>query len=613
MSAVWTANAQVSDPEPGATRLYAVAEFGEPDLPRDFTHFPYADPDAPRGGAITVGGFGSFDSVNSIPLRGEYARSIGLLHDTLMTQNQDEVGVYYPLIAESVDVPDDASWAIFNINPDARFHDGTPITAEDVAWTFNTVIDVGRPFLVSVYDDVTGVEALDDQRVRFTFATEDSFAPLGRVAGFTVLSRDWWTQDGRDLGEPTLEAPLGSGPYRLANVQGGRSLTYERVDDYWAADLPVNRGHWNFDRVDVDYYRDRTIMFEAFLGEEYDFRVEFSSRNWGIGYDTPAAEDGRIQRDVIPAINYRGMQGYFFNTRLPMFEDPRVREAMNYLYPFDFVNRSVMYGLRERMTSYFHGSVDYNWQGLPTGLEREILEEYGDLVPDYVFTEEPALPDSANPRGNGVSRENRRIALALMEDAGWVVRDGVMVNEETGEPMAFEILLSSPLLEPHTAPFVQELARVGVEASIRWVDSAQFQLRYQERDFEVIGFAYTFYPPPGGELRSRFDSETADEIGSANIAGITDPLVDALTDRIVAAETLEEKQAATRALDRVLLFGWYVVPHWSAPDVWVAYWNRFGFPDEQPSHNFGFPNTIGFQPTWWIDAELNEALQAEQG
>lgn len=609
----WTVqtNAQSTQSDESVTRLYVVAEFGEPALPPDFEHLPYADPDALKGGTITVAGYGSFDSLNVVPLRGEYARSVGLAFDTLMAPNEDEVGVYYPLVAQSVDVPEDRSWAIFNLNPEARFHDGTPVTADDVAWTFNTMVEVGRPFLVSIFDDVTGAEALDETRVRFSFATRDSNRPLGRVASLVpIQSRDWWAQEGHDLGEPTLDPPLGSGPYRLVDIQGGRSLTYARVADYWAAELPINRGLWNFDIVDIDYYRDRTIMFEAFLGGEYDFRIEFSSRNWGIGYDTPAVEDGRIQRAVIPAINYRGIQGYFFNTRLAMFEDVRVREALNYLYPFEFVNQSVMYGLRVRMESYFPGSVDYSWQGLPTGLEREILEQLGPLVPDYVLTEEPVLPESANPRGAGLPRENRRIALDLMEQAGWVVRDGRMVNAQTGEPMAFEILLSSPLLEPHTAPFVEELSRIGVEATIRWVDSAQFQLRYQDRDFEVISFAYTFFPPPGGELRSRFHSSEADVMGSANIIGINDPLVDALTDRIVAAETLEEKQAATRALDRVLLFGWYVIPHWDAPDVWLAYWNRFGFPERQPLHEFGYPNSIGFQPTWWIDPGLDAALAA---
>ena len=609
--ALWSVSAVAQDtgPEDGVTRLFAVTEFGEPALPPDFQHFPYADPAALKGGAITVAAFGSFDSINTVPLRGEWARSVGLLSDTLMTPSQNEVGAYYPLIAQSVDVPDDLSWAIFNINPEARFQDGTPITADDVAWTFNTVMEVGRPFLVSIFDDVTGAEALDDHRVRFDFATRDSTSPLARVAArLAIYPRAWWTQDGRDLGEPTLEPPLGSGPYRLTDVQGGRSLTYERVEDYWAADLPVNRGLWNFNEIDIDYYRDRTIMFEAFLGGEYDFRVEFSSRNWGIGYDTPAVEDGRIQRAVIPAINYRGMQGYFFNTRLPMFEDVRVREALNHLYPFEFVNESVMYGLRDRIESYFPGSDDYSWSGLPIGLERQILEELGPLVPEYVLTEEPVLPESANPRGSGIPRENRRIALALLEEAGWVVRDGRMVNAETGEAMAFEILLATPLLEPHTAPFVQELSRVGIDASIRWVDSAQYQLRYQERDFEVISFAYTFYPPPGGELRSRFHSDEANIVGTANLIGINDPLVDALTDRIVMAETLEEKQAATRALDRVLFFGWYVVPHWTSSDVWVAYWDRFGFPESQPLYSFGFPNTIGFQPSWWIDPELDAAL-----
>jgi len=597
--------AEAAPTESGVTVSHALPQFGEPRLGPDFRHFPYADPEAPKGGAVTLAAAGSFDSLNTIPLQGETARSIGLIYDSLMVEPQDELAVYYPLIAESVEYPEDASWIVFNLRPEARFHDGTPITAHDVAWTFETIREHGRPFLRAFYEDVLAVEVLGERRVRFDFRTRDTRQPLVRVAGLTVLPRHWWTAEGRDITRSTLEPPLGSGPYRLVAVDQGRGLTYERVEDYWAADLPVRRGQFNFDRVRYDYYRDADIMFEAFKAGAYDFRRETTSRLWATGYDLAAVRDGHMIRDEIDVTMFRGIQGYFLNTRRPPFDDIRVRQALGYLYPFEWVNRNVMYGLYQRIESYFPGAEDYSAAGtLPDARELALLEPYRGQVPEAVFTTVWQAPETEG----GFDRTNRRTALGLLREAGWEIRGGRLVNADTGEPMTFEILLSSPALEAHTQPFVRELERLGISASIRWVDSAQYQRRYQDRDFDVISFAYTFYPPPGGELMSYFGSSQADVPGSANVMGIRDPVADAMIDIVINAEDLETKQAATRALDRVLLWGFHAIPHWYNTVAWIAYWDKFGMPATHPPYDFGFANSIGFQPTWWVDTARAEAL-----
>ena len=589
----------------GVTLAYALAEFGEPALAPGFSHFPYADPEAPKGGSVTLAGFGSFDSLNSLPLQGEWPRSIGLLHGTLMAASQDELSVYYPLIAESVEFPEDRSWAIFNLNPAAQFHDGTPITANDVVWSFERLKEHARPFLRAYYDDITGAVALGPQRVQFAFRTRDTLRPIVRAAILSVYSRDWWTAESRDIGRSILEPPLGSGPYRLVEVDPGRSLTYERVADYWAADLPVSRGHFNFDRVTVEYYADRDIMFEAFKAGEYDFRHEFTSRNWATGYDTDAVAAGHIRRDTVPAITFRGMQGYFFNTRLEMFADPDVRLALATLYPFTWVNETIMHGLYERIDTYFLGDAAYQARGVPEGEELALLEPYRDRLPPELFTQPFAPPDIESGVGD---RASQRVALRLLREAGWDIRDGRMTHVDTGQGMAFEVLMQTPSLEPHTQPLIQNLDRLGIDATIRWVDSAQYQRRYQDRDFEVISFAYTFFPPPGEELVSRFGSAEAEIPGSANLMGIRDPVVDGLIEAILRATDIETIQAGTRALDRVLLWSHYVIPHWHKTDSWIAYWDMFGFPERQPPFSFGFANTIGFQPTWWVDESRAAAL-----
>ena len=588
----------------GITISHAIAEFGEPKHGPDFAHLDYANPDAPKGGRVTIGAGGSFDTLNSLPLGGEWPRSIGLLYDTLMVEPQDELSVYYGLIAESVEYPEDRSWIIFNLRPEARFHDGTPITAEDVAWTMEMIQAHARPFLKSFYEDVANIQILDEHRIRFDVSTRDIMKPLVRLAAMTIWPRHWWTSEGRDITRSTIEPPLGSGPYRLTTVEPGRDLVYERVEDYWAADLPVRRGFYNFDRIAYNYYRDRDIQFEAFKAQEYDFRREFTSRNWATGYDFDAAEDGLLKREQFPTINFSGLQGFFMNTRRAPFDDIRVREAMQYLYPFEWVNANIMFGMYKRTESWFPNS-PYGASGLPEGRELEILERFRGRLPQEIFTEPFQLPTNNEPN---VNRSNLRAAIGLMREAGWEVRDGRMVNAATGEPLSFEILLRSASLEPHTQPLVRNLERVGIESSIRVVDSAQYQRRYQDRDFDMISFAYTFFPPPGTEMRSRFGSEAADVNGSANLIGISDPVIDELIEIVVRAPDLESKQAASRALDRVMMRGHYAVPHWNNDTAWIAYWDRFGFPENHPTYDFGLPNSIAFQPSWWIDPEKDLML-----
>ena len=600
-----TAAAPVLAP-PAGPPVHAIAEIGTPALNPGFPHFRYADPAAPKGGTLRLGAPGSFDTLNDVPLQGLYPRNVALIYDTLMVEAQDELAVFYPLIAESVELADDLSWMVFNLNPAARFQDGVPVTAEDVVWSFEAVMAHGRPFLRSVYADVAAVEPLDSHRVRFTFRTTDTMTPLVRVAALTIRPRHWWTAEGRSIADGTLAPPPGSGPYRLVEVDAGRRLVYERDPDYWAADLPVARGLWNFDRITVDYYRDRDVMFEAFRGGAFDYRRSFVSRHWATGYDIPAVADGDLKRLEVPVVDFRGVQGFFMNVRNPLFADRRVRQALTLLFNFEFVNDTIMHGLYRRIDSYFPGS-DYAARGLPEGLERTLLEVHADALPPEVLSEPFALPVNQDSR---LSRDNLMAANALLAEAGWVVEDGRLVHGETGTPFRFEILTrTGGGLEPHAGAFIDTLALAGIEAYLRPVDPAQWQARYQDRDFEVITFAYTFYSPPGSQLANRFASAAAEDLGSANLIGIADPVVDALLETIVPARDPETKQAATRALDRVLLWGYYVIPHWYNDVAWIAYWDRLAYPDRHPLYRYGYPNMFGFQPTWWFDAEGDARLR----
>ncbi len=582
--------------EQRVTKTWAFAEFGEPLYDDSMEHWPYVNPDAPIGGTVTISDFGSFDSFNPYILKGEFPSSIGLLYDSLMVGSGDELASYYGQIATSVEYPEDVSWAIFTLHPEARYHDGTPIVAEDFVFTFNVIKEHGRPFLRAFYDDVVSAEALDPQRVKYTFATRNSKKPLGIVATSSPLPRHWW--ESRDITETSLEPPLGSGAYRIASVDPGRAIVYERVEDYWAADLPVNRGTSNFQTIRYDFYRDRTVEFEAFKAGKVDFWSEGSVKQWYTGYDFPAVEDGRVVKAEVKNQTPRAISAYFFNLRREKFQDVRVRKAINYLYDFETLQRTLLFGEFKRIESYFPNS-DFGAQGVPSEEEKAILTPFADQIPPEALTEDftPAKTD-----GSGRDRRNLRQALRLFEEAGWTLEDGRMVNA-AGEQFSLEIITASPEWLRLADQFVQNLRRAGLDASIRMIDPAQWRVVGDQFDFDLMTARLNFFPPPGTELRSYFGSAAAGQQGSANIMGIENPVVDALIEQIVAAESLEQLKAANRALDRVLLWNHYLVPTYYPDESWYAYWDQFGFPDTRARYS-----PVGFPSTWWIDPEKAAAL-----
>jgi microcin C transport system substrate-binding protein len=589
------APAAAQDAPASPVTTHAVAEFGEPAYPPGFPHFAYVRPDAPKGGRITVSEPGtfsptaSFDTLNLIPLRGQPAWAVGLAYDPLFAPSGDEIGVSYGLIAESATIAPDQSWVEFTLREEARWHDGQPITAEDVAWTFRMIREHGRPFLKAFYQDVADVEVTGPRTVRFAMRTTGLMKPIANVAGLTPQPRHWWTAPGRNIAEGTLEPVLGSGPYRVTAVDSGRSLGFERVRDYWAADLNVNVGRHNFDRIDVIYFRDDDVRFEAFLAGAYDARNENRAQRWVRGYDVPPVLDGRIRKIELPDERPKGAQGFRFNTRRPQFADPRVREALAHLFDFAWVRENLLFGQYERTASNFPNS-EFGADGPPTPEELALLEPFRDRLDPRVLAQ-PYEPPSGD--GTGLSRANLREAFRLFREAGWVVRDGRMVNARTGEPFRIEFLDDSQTMARIVQPYVEWLRRAGIDATLRIVDSAQMQRRQDDFDFDALVVNFNFFPPPGPELRSYFGSAAASQPGSANLAGISDPVVDALIEKVVEAPDIESLRTASRALDRVLLWGWYMVPQWYSDEHWIAYWDRFDRPETKPRYGSGFFDT------WW--------------
>lgn len=572
----------------------SMAEFGEPLLKDGFDHWPYVNPDAPKGGKIVLGAPGTFDSLNSTILKGNWPTSLALISDTLMVPSADELSVVYGLIAETAEYPADKSWIIFNIRPEARFQDGEPITADDFVFRFEAIREYGRPFLKSFYEEVEGVEALSDHRLKFTFKTRDNMKPLLKVAQLYPLPRHYWEE--HDISKTTLEPPLGSGSYKISKVDPGRSITYERVKDYWAADLPVGRGLSNFDEIRYDFYRDQEVAFEAFKAGNIDFRSENSSKRWATGYDIPQVEDSDIVVAEIPNEVPQGMRAYFFNNRLDKFKDVRVRKAISLLYDFETLRRTILYDQYERVNSYFPNS-DFGVSGMPTAEEVAVLEPFRDqLLPEIL--EQPFEPSKTD--GSGNIRSQLREAVRLFKEAGWVFKDGKLSNAETGEQMKIEIPIRSPDSERVGAPFIKNLKRAGIDASLRMTDPSQYEVRMDDFDFDLISVALNFFPPPGPELRSYFGSDAAAIRGSANLAGIENDVADELIEEIIAAKDLETLKATNRALDRVLLWNHYVIPEFTNTIYRIAYWNKFGKPDTNPRYGLSFPSA------WWIDADLKQ-------
>jgi microcin C transport system substrate-binding protein len=561
--------------------------YGDLKYPPGFTHFEYVDPRAPKGGMVRLSALGTFDTLNPFVLKGVPPAGIGGTFDTLTVNSGDEPFSEYGLVAETIETPPDRSWVAFTLRPQARFHDASPITVEDVIWTFETLRKQGRPFFRAYYAHVTRAEAVGPRTVRFTFrGAQNRELPL-IVGQMPVLSKAYWS--GRDFAQTTLAPPLGSGPYRIASFEPGRSITYERVRDYWAADLPVMVGRHNFDVMRFDYYRDGTVALEAFKGGAYDFRAENSAKNWATAYDVPAVAQGRVRREEIPHEIPTGMQAFVFNTRRPMFEDPRVRRALAHAFDFEWANTALFYGAYTRTRSYYSNS-ELASRGRPGLKELEVLEPLRGRVPDEVFTTEYRPPASEGTEGR---RRNLVTALGLLAQAGWVVRDMRLVHAETGRPMAFEILLNDPTWERITLPFRKNLERLGIDARVRTVDTAQYRYRLDRFDFDLVVSSWGQSLSPGNEQADYWGAERADEPGSRNLAGIRDPAVDELIEALIAAPDRESLVARTRALDRVLLWSHYVIPQWHIPSFRVAYWDKFGRPATSPKYELGFD-------TWWV-------------
>jgi microcin C transport system substrate-binding protein len=591
------ATAGPSAPQPKATASYAVSMFGDLKYGPGFKHFDYVNPEAPKGGDVRMAAIGTFDTLNPFVLKGVPATGIGLIFDTLMVGSSDEPFSEYGLIAESIEVPADRSWVAFTLRPEARFHDGSAITVDDVIWTFETLKAKGQPFFRSYYAQVARADKVGDRKVKFAFgAGENRELPL-IVGQLPVLSKAYWSK--RDFEKTTLEAPLGSGPYRVEAVEQGRSITYRRVKDYWGAKLPVRVGQNNFDSMRYDYYRDITVAVEAFKGGEYDFRQENVAKNWATAYNTPAVSQGLIKKEGIKNEVPTGMQAFVYNTRRPIFQDARVRQALAYAFDFEWMNKNLFYGSYTRTTSYFSNS-ELASRGLPGPDELKILEPFRGKIPDEVFTKGYVPPDGSN------HREAAREALRLLQDAGWVVKGQKLVNAKTGEPMSFEILLSEATWERIALPFTKSLERLGVTARVRTVDPSQYEKRTEDFDFDMIVWVWGQSLSPGNEQRDDWGSAAATTPGSRNMAGIKDPVIDKLIDLVITAPDRKSLVARTQALDRVLLWGFYVIPHWHINMFRVVYWDKFGRPPVNPKYALGFG-------AWWVDAQKDAALGKHRG
>ncbi|GAA0595839.1 extracellular solute-binding protein [Craurococcus roseus] len=579
----------------GAIRTHALSLLGEPALPADFTHWPWVNPNAPKGGELALTALGSFDSFNAYILRGTPAVGLGNLYDSLLKESADEASTEYCHLASIVEVPADRKGVAFELHEQARWHDGKPITAEDVVWTFNTLRQHGRPFYRAYWADVTEVVAEGPRRVVFRFK-DDGNRELALILGqLNVMPRHWW--EGRDFARPSLDVPLGSGPYRIERFEAGRSVVYRRVEDYWARDLPTAKGTNNFDTMRYEYFRDSTVALEAFKAGQIDFRTENIAKEWATAYDFPAVQRGLVKRDEIPHDLPTGMQAFAVNLRRPLFQDARVRRALIEVFDFEWMNANLFYGSYARTKSYFSNS-ELASSGLPEGREKEILERFRGRVPDQLFTEEYKLPVTD---GSGNNREALRRALDLLRQAGWTVRDRRLVNAQ-GQPFAFEILLNTPSFERVALPYVQVLQRLGMEPRVRTVDPAQYQVRMDAFDYDMTVDNIGQSLSPGNEQRDFFTCARANDNGSQNVAGICDPVIDELVELVIGAPDREELVARTRALDRVLLWHNYMVPHWHSRTFRVAYWDKLGRPERNPRYRLALDS-------WWLERGREGAVE----
>jgi microcin C transport system substrate-binding protein len=587
----------------GAEPRHGISLFGELDYPADFKHFRYADPQAPKGGVLRIAGGDTFDSLHGFIRKGRAAQGLqyteSYIHDRLTARAEDEPATRYGLLARTIELAPDGRWIEFELRPEARWHDGRPVTADDVVFTFQTIKKQGTPPLQILYAKVPSVEKRGPRTVRFTLLDPNDRQLPFAVAELYVLPKHYW--EGREFERTTLDPPLGSGPYRIGRVERGRSITYERVPDYWAKDLPANAGHYNFDRIKVEYFQDTDVRLEALKGDVIDMANETVSKTWAEGYDFPARRRGHFVLEQIDSDSPSTVRALLFNTRLAKFKDPRVRQALAYAYDREWTNRVQGHNTYLPSDTYFAGS-DLAQRGAPAGPELALLEPYRAQLPPELFERGFAIPRTP---GIGRNRDNLRVAARLLREAGYVLRDGVLVNAKSGEPLRVDMLLDSASRIRMTLHYADALRRLGIESTMRVLATSQLIHRRRALDFEMI---YVFYPvsiTPGTQLRTYFSSASASIPNTQNYAGVQNPVVDRLIEKVLAAGTEEEHAVACRALDRVLLWNYYMIDLGYQPGLRMAHWDRFGRPPERARFQ-----TARFVHTWWFDAGKDARIRA---
>ena len=569
---------------------HAIAMHGEPKYDQNFISVEYVSNNAEKGGSIVRSAIGTYDTFNPFTLKGTSAAGIGLLYESLTVGSSDEAFTEYGLLAKSIEWPDDRSWVTFTLRDEAKWHDGKKITSDDVVWTFNTLMEKGHPFYKYYYGDVSEVIKITENKVKFEFSTNTNKELVLIVGQLPVLPKHYW--ENKNFEETTLDVPIGSGPYKVKSFDAGRSITYELDMDYWGFEnniVPIKVGKDNMGSIRYDYYKDRGVEREAFKSGEIDFFSENTSKEWATGYDIDAVTEGLIKKELIPHENPQGMQAFAFNTRKNIFADKRVRKALSFAFDFEWTNKNLFYGAYKRTDSFFENS-ELASSGLPSQAELAYLNPYIDQLPKEIFNEEYSNPKTD---GSGFIRNELQEATKLLQEAGWKLRDGKLENSN-GEPFEFEILLVSPAFERIVLPFIDNLEKLGINASLRTIDSSQYQKRIESFDFDMVVFTFSQSLSPGNEQRNFWSSGAADTNGSRNIIGIKNNVIDLLIENLINAKDREDLITISRALDRVLLWNYYVIPQWHISAYRVLYWDMFDQPKQKPKYSLGFD-------TWWVN------------
>ena len=574
---------------------HAISMHGSPKYDKDFKNFDYVNTNAPKGGSIKLHAIGSFDTLNNFILKGSPAANLSQVHDSLLVQSFDEPFTLYGLIAETITVPEDRSWVIFKIRKQAKFHDGSQIKVEDIIWTLNTLKEKGHPFFKFYYGSVKEAKKISENEVKFIFQGETNLELPLIIGQMKILSKNYWENKFENV---LLESPIGSGPYRVKSFKAGRTIDFERVDNYWAKDLPVNKGKFNFNKLIIEYFRDATVALEAFKSGDYDFRQENQAKRWANAYNFSAIENGDVKKKSVKHEIPTGMQGFFINTRKEVFKDRIVRKALNFAFDFEWTNKILFFDQYKRTNSFFSNS-DLASKSLPTKKELELLNAFKNKLPNEIFNNEYLNPVND---GSGNVRKNLRIADELLYEAGWIVKNGKRINKETGVPLKFTILLVSPEFERIALPYARNLKKIGIEAKVRTVDSAQYERRLENFSFDMTVVSLGQSLSPGNEQRDFWHSNSAKINGSRNYAGVSNLTVDFLIEKIIAAKDRESLKNATKALDRVLLNEYYVIPHWHIQNFRISYWDKFGKPKINPKYDLGLD-------TWWYDINKAKLLK----